>query len=132
MLSSFALNQNDFSDFVQNAIVPLHCLDEEGIILWANQAELDYMGYTASEYIGKPIRQFHADPPVIEDILRRLRNDETLHNYRARLFGKNGIIRHVMISSKAPRTTNMFLLPSRYLNSSSEELPCKMVKPILV
>jgi hypothetical protein len=46
-----------------------------------NQTELDLLGYAADEYIGHNIAEFHVDPAVIEDILRRLTNGETLRAY---------------------------------------------------
>ena len=36
-------------DFFQNAPIALHWLSGEGIILWANQTELDVLGYTEEE-----------------------------------------------------------------------------------
>jgi PAS domain S-box-containing protein len=71
----------------------------DGSILWANQAELDLLGYTREEYIGRKITEFHADQDVINDILRRLTDRETLHNYEARLRCKDGSVRHVLIDS---------------------------------
>jgi PAS domain S-box-containing protein len=89
----------DLSDFVENASIPLHWVDENGIILWANKAELDALGFEFDEYVGKPIACFHADLDVINDILTRLTSNETLNNYPARLRAKDGGIRHVLISS---------------------------------
>ena len=51
------------------------------------------------EYVGRPIAEFHADPPMIEDILRRLAAREELHDYEARLRCKDGSIKHVQINS---------------------------------
>ena len=89
----------DLEDFVENASIPLHWVNGEGIIIWANQSELDALGYTKEEYIGKPISDFHADKDVISDILNRLINNETLNNYPARLMRKDGSLRHVLINS---------------------------------
>jgi two-component system sensor histidine kinase VicK len=89
----------ELNDFIENASMPLHWVDGNGIILWANKAELDSLGFTKEEYIGFPISQFHADQHVIQDILTRLTNNETLHNYPARLKCKDGSIRHVLINS---------------------------------
>jgi hypothetical protein len=36
-------------DYFQNAPIALHWLSGEGIILWANQTELDVLGYTEEE-----------------------------------------------------------------------------------
>src|SRR6476661_463598 len=91
--------EQDLSDFLDNASLGLHAVGPDGIILWANQAELDLLGYTRDEYVGRPISDFHVDPPAIADILYRLRNRETLLNYEARLRCKDGSIRYVLISS---------------------------------
>lgn len=89
----------ELNDFVENASLPLHWVNAEGIIIWANQAEFVSLGYTKEEYIGFPISNFHADQEVIQDILYRLTNNQTLLNYPARLRCKNGDIKHVLINS---------------------------------
>jgi PAS domain S-box-containing protein len=87
------------TDFFENASVGLHWVGSDGIILRVNQTELDLLGYSKEEYVGRHISEFHADAPIIEDILTRLSCNECLHNYEARLRCKDGSIRHVMISS---------------------------------
>ena len=89
----------ELTDFFENASVGLHWVGPDGTILWANQSELDLLGYTREEYVGHHIAEFHADQPVIEDILGRLTRDETLRNYEARLRCKDGSVRHVLINS---------------------------------
>ena len=91
--------EEELTDFIENASVPLHWVDDNGIILWANQCELDLLGYSREEYIGQPITRFHADRQAIEDILQRLTNFETLYNYEARLRCKDGSLRYVYINS---------------------------------
>jgi PAS domain S-box-containing protein len=88
-----------FRDFVENASVGMHWIGPDGIIIWANRSELEMLGYTEQEYIGRHIAEFHVEQPVIEDILRRLNNRETLKNYEAQLRCKDGSIREVMINS---------------------------------
>ena len=92
-------SQNQLADFVENVAVGLRWLAADGTILWANQAELDLLGYPRDEYVGQPIARFHADPPVIDDILARLARNEQLNHHEARLRCKDGGIRHVLISS---------------------------------
>ncbi len=77
----------------------MHWVAGDGTILWANEAELKLLGYDREEYVGHSITEFHVDQPVIGDILRRLKNDETLTGYEARLRCKDGTIRYVSISS---------------------------------
>jgi PAS domain S-box-containing protein len=89
----------DYEDFFENGAIGLHLVDGGGIILRANKAELELMGYSAAEYVGRPIADFHADPEVIADILRRLGAGERLDKYPARLKAKDGSIKHVLITS---------------------------------
>ena len=92
-------SQQDLEDFFNNGAVGLHLVGADGTILRANRAELEMLGYSAEEYIGRSIRQFHADQHVISDILRRLTAGERLDKYPARLLAKDGSIRHVLITS---------------------------------
>ena len=91
--------REELQDFVDNAPVGLHWVGPDGTILWANQAELDMLGYGREEYVGRHIAEFHADRDVIEDILGRLSTGETLRPYEARLRCKDGSIKVVQISS---------------------------------
>jgi PAS domain S-box-containing protein len=91
--------EHELQDFIENAAVGLHWVGPDGTILWANHAELQLLGYSAKEYIGRNIAEFHADRPAIADILERLSRGENVYDYEARLIAKDGSIRHVAISS---------------------------------
>lgn len=91
----------DFEDFFENGALPLHLVGRDGIILRANKAELELLGYTEDEYVGRHIAEFHVDQPSIDDILARLTCGEKLHKYPARLRAKDGTIKHVEITSSA-------------------------------
>jgi PAS domain S-box-containing protein len=91
--------ESELNDFFENAAVPIHWVGPDGTILRANQAELDLLGYTREEYVGRNIVELHEELPVIRDILRRLTGGEILHNYPARLRCKNGSIMEVLIDS---------------------------------
>src|SRR5581483_1676398 len=88
-----------FRDLAETASIAIHWVGPDGTILWANRAELEMLGYAPEEYIGRNISEFHADAPVINDILQRLKRDERLHEYEARLRCKDGSIRYVLITS---------------------------------
>jgi PAS domain S-box-containing protein len=91
--------QRELEDFFENAEVSLHWVGPDGKIIWANRAEMESLGYEPHEYIGRHIREFHADSETIKDILRRLSCNEKLHGYEARLKCKDGSLKHVLISS---------------------------------
>jgi PAS domain S-box-containing protein len=92
-------SEQDLSDFFDNASTGLHWVGPDGIIMRVNQAELDLLGYSREEYVGRHIAEFHVDQPIIQDILVRLAGGETLREYPARIRCKDGSIRDVLISS---------------------------------
>ncbi len=94
-------SESNLRDFLENATIGMHWVGHDGRILWANQTELNLLGYTAEEYVGQHISEFHVDAPVIEDILHRLGGGEVLREYEARLRCKDGSVRHVVIDSSA-------------------------------
>jgi len=101
--------REELQAFLDNAVVPIHQVNGRGIVVWANRAELELLGYSRDEYVGHPIADFHADPHVIHDILARLTRGETLHEYEARLRTKSGAIRHVLITSNVYRRDGKFV-----------------------
>jgi PAS domain S-box-containing protein len=66
-LEELRRRERELSDFIENASIGLHWVGADGTILWANQAELDLLGYTREEYVGCHIAEFHADGEVIDE-----------------------------------------------------------------
>ncbi len=102
-------SRRDLEDFFENGTVALHWVASDGSILRVNQAELDLLGYTREEYVGRQVADFHADKPVIDDILARLTRGERLDKYEARLKAKDGSIKHVLISSNVQFRDGRFI-----------------------
>jgi eukaryotic-like serine/threonine-protein kinase len=99
--TSLEKSRQELVDFTENANVALHWVDADGRIVWANQAELDFLGYTRDEYLGSSIARYHADTDTIADILARLDRRECLVGREARLVAKDGSIKYVAIYSSA-------------------------------
>jgi PAS domain S-box-containing protein len=93
--------EKELADFLENAVEGLHQVGADGTILWANQAELDLLGYEPDQYIGHHIAEFHVDRQVIDCILDQLQRGETLYDQPARLRCRDGSIKHVLIHSNA-------------------------------
>ena len=89
----------ELQDYVDNATIGLHWVDGNGIIIWANKAELEMLGYAKEEYIGHNISEFHVSREKINDILKRLSCNETLNGYESALRCKDGSVKTVQISS---------------------------------
>jgi len=105
------LREAELADFLEHAVIGMHWVAANGTILWANRAEMELLGYSREEYIGHHISEFHADGPVIEDILQRLGRNEELRGYEARLRHKNGSLRRVRIHS------NVFMQDGKFVHT---------------
>lgn len=100
---------HNLEDFFDNGGIALHLVGPDGTVLRANKAELNLLGYTADEYVGRDIADFHADRAVIADILARLSRGEKLTAYPARLVAKDGSIKHVEITSSVQFCDGKFI-----------------------
>jgi PAS domain S-box-containing protein len=100
---------NDLGDFFENAAIPLRWVDRQGVIVRANRAELELLGYGAEEYIGRNIADFHIDQAVARGILQRLANTETVRECPARLRCRDGSVRHVRITSNVKWESGEFI-----------------------
>src|SRR3954467_3322860 len=107
--SALAQSETDLADFFENAAIALHWVDGRGIILRANRAELEFLGYAPEEYIGRNIAEFHADTDLACGILARLTAGETLRDEPARMRARDGTLRHVRITSNVKRKDGQFV-----------------------
>jgi PAS domain S-box-containing protein len=98
---SLEASQQGISDFIENALIGMHWVDIEGNIVWVNQAELNMFSYDLSEYVGRPLINFHVDRTKISDILRRVSNNESIKNCEAQVYRKDGSICDVSIDVHA-------------------------------
>jgi len=92
-------SQRVLQDFFENAALGMHWIDADGVILNANQTELDMLGYRRDEYIGRRYADFHLDRELAEECMRRLVAGDTLRNWEARLRCRDGSVKYVAISS---------------------------------
>jgi len=87
-------------DFFQNAPIALHWLSGTGHVMWANQTELDVLGYTATEYIGQPIMKFCPDEEeLVLEIFKTLGSGNVIKDVPVRFRRKDGKIVPLLIDS---------------------------------
>ncbi|MFD2742411.1 MULTISPECIES: PAS domain-containing sensor histidine kinase [Sphingobacterium] len=110
------------TDFMEKASTPLRSVDNYGKIIWANQAELDLLGYQKQEYIGKNIADIHSDKNIANDIFGRWLINETVQDYPAKLLHKNGSIKHVLISSNVFRQDDKFIHTQCFTRDISSDI----------
>jgi len=106
-------SEQELTDFFENATLGLQWVGEDGVIRRVNQAQLDMLGYHATEYVGHHVSQFDIDSDAIENVLEQLRAGEVLHNYPLRLRCRDGSVKHVVISASG-RWQNGRLTDSRW------------------
>lgn len=99
----------ELSDFMENGLIPLRWVDKCGIIVWTNQAELDLLGYSRDEYIGHPIKNFHADQDAFDEIRIKFDKEDKVVDQRAALKCKDGGVKHVLITSSVYRKDGEFV-----------------------
>jgi PAS domain S-box-containing protein len=88
-------------EFLDHAPLGLRFVSRDGRILWANQTELNLVGCTEAEYIGRDLGEFLVERGVSGELLGRLVSGERIEAYRARLRSKDGSIRQVLIDGSA-------------------------------
>jgi PAS domain S-box-containing protein len=101
-------SERELRDFLENAVEGLHWVAADGVILWANRAELDLLGYTAEEYIGRNITEFHADRQIIDDIMARLSRNEVVQEYEAVMRCRDGSLKYVLVNSNVYQQNGQF------------------------
>jgi two-component system sensor histidine kinase VicK len=90
----------DLIDFFQNAPIAMHWLNGEGIVLWANQTELNVLGYTAEEFIGKPIMNFCPDEKeLVLELFLQLGSGNSIADVPIRFRNKDGRLVHFLVDS---------------------------------
>ncbi|MGI8893639.1 MAG: PAS domain-containing sensor histidine kinase [Bacteroidia bacterium] len=99
----------ELQDYLENATIGLHWVDENGIIIWANNADFEMLGYKAEEYIGQPISLFHENKEALDEVLSKLKNKEIINKFETILNCKDGTKKNVIISTSALWENDKFI-----------------------
>ncbi|HEX2386026.1 MAG TPA: PAS domain S-box protein [Candidatus Binatia bacterium] len=91
--------ERELAVFFETAPIGLHWVAADGTILRVNRAELEMLGCSAAECVGRSIAEFHVDQAAIEDLLGRLAAGEVVRGYRTQMRRKDGSVRDVVIDS---------------------------------
>ncbi len=95
--------ERQLNDLFDKTTVGVEWVDPNGRIIRANPAELELLGYSESEYVGRPLTDFHTDPEAIQRILERAAAGETIRNHESRVRTKDDSIKHVRMDCNAFR-----------------------------
>jgi len=97
------------AEVAEKVPVALLQLDPDGIIQWANRAELELLSYARQDYIGKNAADFYADTFEGRNVLARLARGETLQEHQTSLRARDGSLRKVLISSATDMENGCFV-----------------------
>ncbi len=95
--TTLRMREKELAEFLDNAAEGLNRIGPDGVVLWANRAELEMLGLERDDYIGQPWWRFHNDTHHGQIIAARMREGEVLYNESASLRCKDGSVRHVLI-----------------------------------
>jgi PAS domain S-box-containing protein len=115
-------SERELTEFFENASEAIHWVGPDGTILRANKAELRMLGYSAEEYIGKNIADFHVSQQNAADIMALLHRGETLHSYPAQMIAKEGSIRDVLINSSVYFENGQFIHTRCFTRDVTDQL----------
>ena len=103
MVDTLQSREKELADFIENAAVGMHWLAPDGTILWANSEQLEMLGYTRDEFIGRCIAEFHVDKGLIGEVMGKLNAGAALGDHVARYRCKSGSVRDLLVSSSFQR-----------------------------
>jgi len=58
----------EMEDFLDSLEVMFHSVDEDGLILWASEYELNVLGYKKDQFVGKPLGDFILDKEALKKV----------------------------------------------------------------
>ncbi|HEX2556414.1 MAG TPA: MHYT domain-containing protein [Microvirga sp.] len=96
-------SEEQFRALYRKTPLPLHYLDENGIILNVSEAWLDLLGYRLDEVIGRPITNFMTEESIRrrgQVIWPKLLKDRSIKDVEYRLVTKAGTVLDVLMSGR--------------------------------
>jgi len=117
----------DALDFIENSNIGIHAVSPEGIIKYANEHELNVLGYTEEEYVGHHVSEFQFDKSCLEQMMTKLAKFESFSNFPAMVNGKHKI-KYILYSSSVYEYQGEFIHTRCFGNEISEDVyhACKL------
>jgi len=108
-------------DFIKNSNIGIHAVSPEGIIKYANQYELDILGYTEEEYVGHHVSEFQFDKSCLDLMMKKLTNFEAFANFPAMVYGKQKI-KYILYNSSVYEADGEFIHTRCFGNEISKSV----------
>ena len=99
-LAKTGLDENtELSDFFENAPIGMLWVGADGTVLKANAYKLKMLGYSAEEFVGHNIAEFHPDKENMQKAFGALANGEILQDFPVGLLCKDGKVKRLLLNS---------------------------------
>ncbi len=108
-------------DFIKNSNIGIHAVSPEGVIKYANQHELNVLGYTEEEYVGHHVSEFQFDKTCLDHMMRKLSKFESFLNFPAMVYGKHEI-KYILYNSSVYEDQGEFIHTRCFGNEISENV----------
>lgn len=95
--TKISVKQDQLTKFFENAPTAVHYLNAKGVIIWANQAILNLLGYSQSEYVSQNIADFYLEKEQLKEIFQKIAVNESNQKNEAKIRCKNGAIKYILI-----------------------------------
>jgi len=119
--SSLMRREAELSDFLENALEGVQQVGPNQKIMWANRALLELLGYTAEEYLGHGLEEFHADREILDDFWERLMRKENIYNFPAKFRCKDGSVKQVRLHSNGLWEDGKFMYTRCFVRDVTEQ-----------
>jgi len=108
-------------DFIKNSNIGIHAVSPEGIIKYANQHELDVLGYNEDEYVGHHVSEFQFDKTCLEHMMTKLAKFEAFTNFPAMVHGKDSM-KYILYNSSVYESDGSFIHTRCFGNEITENV----------
>ena len=115
-------SEKSLSDFFEDAPIGLQWLALDGTIQRANRAQIELLGFAREKVVGRRFAEFSIDPIAADELVRRLANRETIHNFRTRLRRHDGSVRFVRMDAKSHWNGTRFIHSSIFTSDITKRV----------
>ncbi len=94
---SLQSRDEELADLLENAPEGIQQTGPDQRIRWANRALLGLLGYTAEEFVGRPLWEFHVHKRVFEEFWAKVMRGEDIYDFEAEIRCKDGSVKHLLL-----------------------------------
>jgi len=118
---SLQRRESELADILENAIEGVQQVGPDHTVLWANNALLSLLGYSAHEYVGHSLSEFHVRQDVFEAFWAKLMRREDIYDFPAELLCKDGSIKQIVIHSNGLWESDRFVYTRCFVRDVTEQ-----------